>query len=55
LGQWTGAAAQARPRPAITSNDTARVVIVDRPGAVQTQLLIGRTGADRHDPVWAAG
>jgi predicted Zn-dependent peptidase len=27
---------------------------VDRPGAVQTQLLIGRTGADRHDPVWAA-
>jgi len=29
-------------------------VIVDRPGAVQTQLLIGRTGPDRHDPVWPA-
>ena len=27
-------------------------MIVDRPGAVQTQLLIGRTGPDRHDPVW---
>ncbi|MFF7155226.1 insulinase family protein [Streptomyces sp. NPDC008139] len=54
LGGWSGSAAKPRPRPAITSDDTARVVIVDRPGAVQTQLLIGRTGADRHDPVWAA-
>jgi len=27
---------------------------VDRPGAVQTQLLIGRTGPDRHDPAWPA-
>jgi predicted Zn-dependent peptidase len=27
---------------------------VDRPGAVQTQLLIGRIGPDRHDPVWPA-
>ncbi|WP_333766665.1 M16 family metallopeptidase [Streptomyces sp. IBSBF 2435] len=54
LGRWTGSKAEARPRPAITSDDSARVVIVDRPGAVQTQLLIGRTGADRHDPVWAA-
>jgi len=30
------------------------VVIVDRPGAVQTQLLIGRTGPDRHDRGWPA-
>jgi predicted Zn-dependent peptidase len=30
------------------------VVIVDRPGAVQTQLLIGRIGPDRHDRVWPA-
>jgi predicted Zn-dependent peptidase len=27
---------------------------VDRPGAVQTQMLIGRLGPDRHDPEWAA-
>ncbi|NUS14815.1 MAG: insulinase family protein [Streptomyces sp.] len=54
LGRWTGSAAERRPRPAITADDSARVVIVDRPGAVQTQLLIGRTGSDRHDPVWAA-
>jgi predicted Zn-dependent peptidase len=30
------------------------VVIVDRPGAVQTQLLIGRIGPDRHDRAWPA-
>jgi predicted Zn-dependent peptidase len=54
LGEWKGTPAEPRPLPAITANDTARVVIVDRPGAVQTQVLIGRTGPDRHDPVWAA-
>ncbi|MFI9102784.1 M16 family metallopeptidase [Streptomyces fildesensis] len=54
LGEWTGSTAEPRPLPQITADDTARVVIVDRPGAVQTQLLIGRTGSDRHDPVWAA-
>ncbi|SEG06041.1 Predicted Zn-dependent peptidase [Actinacidiphila yanglinensis] len=54
LGRWTGAKADPPARPVITADDTARVVIVDRPGSVQTQLLIGRTGADRQDPVWAA-
>ncbi|WP_431784811.1 M16 family metallopeptidase [Streptomyces chumphonensis] len=54
LGAWTGASAQPRPVPPVTADDTGRVVIVDRPGAVQTQLLIGRTGADRHDAVWPA-
>jgi predicted Zn-dependent peptidase len=54
LGAWTGDTAG--PRPAVTTpaDDTGRVVIVDRPGSVQTQLLIGRTGPDRHDPVWPA-
>ncbi|MFI6685966.1 M16 family metallopeptidase [Streptomyces sp. NPDC050485] len=54
LGDWTGDTAEPRPIPPITADDTGRVVIVDRPGAVQTQLLIGRIGADRHDRVWAA-
>ncbi|MCP3818556.1 insulinase family protein [Streptomyces sp. A3M-1-3] len=54
LGAWTGGAAQPRPVPPVTADDTGRVVIVDRPGAVQTQLLIGRVGPDRHDRVWAA-
>ncbi|MEV7289816.1 pitrilysin family protein [Streptomyces sp. NPDC093252] len=54
LGAWTGSSAAPRPVPPISADDTGRVVIVDRPGAVQTQLLIGRVGADRHDRVWPA-
>ncbi|MDT0475703.1 pitrilysin family protein [Streptomyces sp. DSM 41014] len=53
LGAWTGAAGEPRRMPPVTADDRGRVVIVDRPGAVQTQLLIGRLGADRHDRVWA--
>ncbi|MGW3420802.1 M16 family metallopeptidase [Streptomyces phaeochromogenes] len=54
LGAWTGSQAQARPIPPVNADDAGRVIIVDRPGAVQTQLLIGRVGADRHDRVWPA-
>ncbi|MFJ8495230.1 M16 family metallopeptidase [Streptomyces sp. NPDC094038] len=54
LGAWRGSTAQPRPVPTVTADDTGRVVIVDRPGAVQTQLLIGRVGSDRHDRVWPA-
>ncbi|WP_406003533.1 M16 family metallopeptidase [Streptomyces sp. NBC_00829] len=54
LGTWTGDKAEPRPVPPIAADDTGRVVIVDRPGAVQTQLLIGRIGPDRHDRVWPA-
>ncbi|MET9532136.1 pitrilysin family protein [Streptomyces sp. NPDC006649] len=54
LGEWKGNAGAPRPVPPITADDTGRVVVVDRPGAVQTQLLIGRIGADRHDRVWPA-
>lgn len=54
LGAWTGDAGTARPVPPVTADDTGRVVIVDRPGAVQTQLLLGRVGPDRHDRVWPA-
>src|SRR3984957_295523 len=38
-GGWTGDAAGPVPMPPVTADDTGRVVIVDRPGAVQTQLL----------------
>ncbi|MFF7333710.1 insulinase family protein [Streptomyces sp. NPDC008150] len=54
LGEWTGSTAEPLPVAPITADDTGRVVIVDRPGAVQTQLLIGRTGPDRHESVWPA-
>ncbi|RZD85725.1 peptidase M16 [Streptomyces albidoflavus] len=54
LGAWQGDAGQPNPVPQVTADDAGRVVIVDRPGAVQTQLLIGRVGPDRHDRVWPA-
>lgn len=54
LGDWTGSSAEPRPVLSVAADDTGRVIIVDRPGAVQTQLLIGRVGADRHDRVWPA-
>ena len=54
LGRWTGSKGEPGKRPSISADDTSRVVIVDRPGSVQTQLLIGRIGADRQDPVWPA-
>ncbi|MFF3460009.1 M16 family metallopeptidase [Streptomyces sp. NPDC002730] len=54
LGPWKGDSAEPRPVPPITADETGRVIIVDRPGAVQTQLLIGRIGPDRHDRVWPA-
>ncbi|HEY2313357.1 MAG TPA: pitrilysin family protein [Streptosporangiaceae bacterium] len=54
LGRWTGDSAGPVRLPPVTADETGRVVIVDRPGAVQTQLLVGRTGPDRHDQIWAA-
>ena len=54
LGAWTGTPADASVHAPVTADDTGRVVIVDRPGSVQTQLLIGRIGPDRHDDSWAA-
>jgi predicted Zn-dependent peptidase len=54
LGRWTGDQAAPSKVAAVTADDHGRVVIVDRPGSVQTQLLIGRTGPDRHHPAWSA-
>ncbi len=54
LGGWTRERTELLPMPPVTADDPSRVVIVDRPGAVQTQLLIGRIGPDRHDRVWPA-
>jgi predicted Zn-dependent peptidase len=54
LGTWSGPAATPPAWEPVNADDTGRVIIVDRPGSVQTQALIGRAGPDRHDPVWAA-
>ena len=54
LGVWAAESGVPALIPPVTARDDGRVVIVDRPGAVQTQMLIGRLGPDRHDPVWPA-
>ena len=54
LGTWTGSAGGTAVVKPVVADDTGRVVIVDRPGAVQTQLLIGRAGPDRHERIWPA-
>jgi zinc protease len=49
LGDWTGAAPGHRlldPKP----RGRRRVVLVDRPGSVQSELRVGHLGIDRHDP-----
>ena len=45
---------QAQVRPAGATAVVVGDLTGDRLGAVQTQLLIGRAGPDRHDPVWPA-
>ncbi len=52
LGRWANpehepTAAPTAPRPAA---DRARVVVVDRPGSVQTEIAIGCPGPDRSTP-----
>ena len=54
LGQWTGGTGTPPAVQPVAVDDTGRVLIVDRPGSVQTQLLIGRLGPDRHDLIWPA-
>ena len=57
LGSWVShthvpAPAATAPRRA---TDAARVVLVDRPGSVQSELLVGWAGPDRHTETgWAA-
>lgn len=52
LGRWTGTDAPATKVATVAADDSARVVVVNRPGSVQTQVLAGRLGPDRHDAVW---
>lgn len=54
LGTWTGPATSPLAWRPVTADDTCRVLIVNRPGSVQTQLLLGRCGPDNHDRVWPA-
>ncbi|MFI6983234.1 M16 family metallopeptidase [Embleya sp. NPDC050154] len=54
IGTWHAEPAEpSRPAP-VLADDHARVLIVHRPGSVQTQLLVGRTGPGREDASWPA-
>lgn len=52
LGSWTAPDhVPAQPaRPPVPAADRARVVVVDRPGAVQTEILVACPGPDRSTP-----
>lgn len=54
LGAWTtsGRTHRVDREPAPRAADAARVVLVDRPGSVQSEILIGAPGPDRRDG-WA--
>jgi zinc protease len=49
LGDWTGSGPGHRPVEP-TPSGGRRVVLVDRPGSVQSELRVGQVGIDRHDP-----
>lgn len=54
LGGWALPAVGLGPADAIRPQTGARIVIVNRPGAVQTQLRFGHHAPGRDDPEWAA-
>ncbi len=49
LGDWTGSAPGHRSFEP-QQRGGRRVVLVDRPGSVQSELRVGHLGIDRHDP-----
>ncbi len=49
LGDWAGSGPGHRTIPAVGPSGR-RVVLVDRPGSVQSELRVGRIGIERHDP-----
>jgi len=53
FGGWTGAAPAPRSLPTGTSTGT-RVVIVDKPGVPQTNILVGQIAVPRSDPDYDA-
>jgi zinc protease len=53
LGNQSGSSPEAQ-MPSENSGGTRRVLIVDRPGSPQTQLVIGQIGVARSDPDYAA-
>ena len=47
LAHWSGPGAPAAPAPLLCADDAARIVVVDRPGSVQSEFHLGCAGPDR--------
>jgi zinc protease len=55
LGRWKGAEAATKPRPEAAAHPEEGVLyLVDKPGAVQSVLTVGRRWVDRKDPRYIA-
>jgi zinc protease len=54
FGSWTGAGPGHRSIESVPRG-ARRVVLVDRPGSVQSELRVGHLGIDRHDPRFFPG
>jgi zinc protease len=54
FGDWSAKAEAPAPTPDPWYVTGDRIVLVDRPGSVQSQLVIGCPGPDRRDPIWGA-
>jgi len=50
FADWRGAAGGHRPVVPEPAGRERRVLIVDRPGSVQSELRVGQVGIDRYDP-----
>lgn len=50
LGQWRGGSSSPVPAAAAPRPETSRIVVVDRPGSVQSELYVGCPGPDRTTP-----
>lgn len=50
FGRWSGRPVTARTFPEPPRRDTREVFVVDRPGAVQSVILLGNLGVARRDP-----
>lgn len=57
FGAWAPLPRPVEPelRPALRAPDAVRIVLVDRPGSVQSEITVAGPGPDRHvEPAWAA-
>jgi predicted Zn-dependent peptidase len=57
FGNWSVGGAERRPAPvlvAATRNQSRRVILVDKPGAAQSVIMVGAPGLERTSPDYAA-